>query len=85
MSHCLTQVFFKSRLLSESLEILIGFLAYLEPKLWLKSHKLVKNYTRTNADPGYIRPILYMAIIRQQIELESYSNPLQLGSLAVQN
>ena len=36
MSHFLAQVFFEPRLSSESLEPLIGLLAYLEPKLWLK-------------------------------------------------
>jgi len=30
-----------------------------------------KNCTLTNADPGYFTPILYIAITRQQIELES--------------
>jgi len=40
--HIWLKFFFKSRLSSESLESLIGFLAYLEPKLWLKKQKLVK-------------------------------------------
>jgi len=35
-------MFFESRLSSELLEPLIGLLAYLEPRLWLKHHKLVK-------------------------------------------
>jgi len=38
--------------------------------------KLVKNSNPTKADPGYIIPILYMAITRQQIELETCSSPL---------
>jgi len=33
---------------------LIGFLAYKEPKLWLKKQKLGKTFTPTNAGPGYI-------------------------------
>jgi len=34
--------FLESRLSSQFLELLIGFLAYLEPKLWLKNQTLVK-------------------------------------------
>jgi len=34
--------FFYFRVSSESLEPLVGFLAYLEPKLWIKKQKLVK-------------------------------------------
>jgi len=56
----LAQVFLESRLSSEALEPLIGFVAYLEPKLWLKQQKLVINSAPTNADPGYITPILYI-------------------------
>jgi len=41
-SHFLVRVFFGIRLPSESLEPLIGLLAYLVPKLWLKKQKLVK-------------------------------------------
>jgi len=41
--------FLETRLSSESLEPLIGFLAYLEPKSWIKKQKLVKNCTLTNA------------------------------------
>jgi len=37
-----TDHFLESRLSSESLEPLIGLLAYLEPKLWLKNQTLVK-------------------------------------------
>jgi len=66
-------VFLESTPSSESLEPLMGFgfLSYPEPKLWLKNQKLGKNSTPTNADPGYILPILYMAKTCQQIELES--------------
>jgi len=39
------KVFMESRLSSESLEPLIGFLAYLEPKLWLKNKNWKKLYT----------------------------------------
>ena len=37
------KVFFESRLSIGSLEPLIGFLAYLEPKLWLKNRVFDKN------------------------------------------
>jgi len=37
--------------------------------------KIGKNYTPTNANPGYIIP---MAITHQQIELESCLNPLKM-------
>jgi len=62
------KVLLESRLSPESVEALIGLLAYLEPKLWLKKHKLRKNYTRTNDDPGYIIPI---AITGGEIEFTS--------------
>jgi len=57
MSHFLAHVFLESRLSSESSEPLIGFIAYLEPKLWLKIKKMDKNSTATNVDPGYITPM----------------------------
>jgi len=38
----LAQRFLNSRLLSDSLEPLIGFLTHLEPKLWLKNSFLQK-------------------------------------------
>jgi len=41
------QVFVETRLSSESLEPLIGFLAYLEPKLCHKTQKVVKISTPT--------------------------------------
>ena len=45
------KVFLKTRLSSESLELLvIGYLAYLEPKLWIKNKKIGKNCTPTNAN-----------------------------------
>ena len=37
--------FLETRLSSESLEPLLGFLAYLEPKLWIRTRNLVKNCT----------------------------------------
>jgi len=37
--------FLETRRSSESLVPLIGFLTYLEPKLWIKIQKLVKNCT----------------------------------------
>jgi len=42
MSHFLAQDFLETRLQSMSLESLIGLLAYLEPKLWLKKPILDK-------------------------------------------
>jgi len=68
--------FLESRLSSESLEPFIGFLVYLDAKLWLKNKKSVKLSTPTNADPGYVTHIWYMVITPQRIELESCSNPL---------
>jgi len=41
MSHFSAEDFFLSRLSSESLELLIDFLAYLERKSWSKKQKLV--------------------------------------------
>ena len=41
-------------------------------KIMVLRQKVGKNSTSTKANPGYIIP---MAIILQQIELESYSNP----------
>jgi len=68
--------FWKLGLSYESLEPLIGFLTYLEPRLWPQNQKLVKRYRSTNVEPGYITPILDMTITRQQLELESCSGPL---------
>jgi len=36
--HFLAQEFLQTRLKSSPLETLIGLLAYLQPKLWLKKH-----------------------------------------------
>ena len=41
-SHFLAQVFLETRICSESLELLTGFLANLEPKLWLTKKFLTK-------------------------------------------
>ena len=67
----------ETRLSSESLEPLIGFLAYLEPKLWLKNTLFDKyiNFFRNVWFPSHGK--FWPAITRQQIELESYSNPLK--------
>ena len=67
--------FLETSLSSESLEPLIGFLAYLEPTLLPKQHKMFTNSTPTNANLGWITPIFYMAIIRRQNMLESCSSP----------
>jgi len=37
--------------------------------------KLGKNFGTHKPYPGWIAPIFYMAITRQQLELESCSNP----------
>ena len=42
-----------------------------------KNKKLVKIFTPTNANLGYITPISYKAINRQKLELESCSSPLK--------
>jgi len=69
--------FFETRLSSESSEPLIGFLTYLEPKLWHKNQEVVKISTPTNSTLGWITPSLYMAITRRQNRLESCSSPLK--------
>jgi len=54
MGHFFGSSFFGKKLSPEFLERLIGFLAYKEPKLWLKNQKLGKAFTPINAGPGYI-------------------------------
>jgi len=49
---------------------LIDLLAYLEPKLWAQKQHLLNISAPTNANLGWITPIFYMGITRQQIELE---------------
>ena len=65
MSYFLAQVFFKSRLSSESLEPLIGLLAYLEPKLWLKNlHHTCETWVYyTLVKPGYITHMRNLGIL----------------------
>jgi len=59
-----------------------GFLAYLEQKPWHKNQKLACISTPTSANPGYITSrLLYMAITRQQIELETCLNSLEMGNV----
>jgi len=69
----LAQVFLETRPKSGSLQPLIDFLPYLEPKLWAKKQNFA---APTNASLGWITPTFYMAITRQQIELESCSTRL---------
>jgi len=45
----LAKVFLETRLWSEFLQLLIGFLAFLEPKLWLKNKNLGKKSSPTKA------------------------------------
>jgi len=47
MSQLLAKVCLDTTLLSKSLEPLIGFVAFLVPKLWLKNKFLVKNKNPT--------------------------------------
>ena len=53
---------------SESLEPLIGFPAFLKPKVWLNNQNLGKKSSPTKGNLGHF-PI--KAITRQPIELES--------------
>ena len=58
-------LFLETRLSYESLEPLIGFLAYLDPNLCLKNQKVVKISTPTTTNLGCKTPCLYMAITRR--------------------
>jgi len=57
-------IFDETRLSYESLEPLIGFLAYLDEKLCQKEQKVVKNPTPKKGNQGGITPLLDMAITR---------------------
>jgi len=52
-------------------------LAYLEPKLWAKNQNLVKISAPRSPNLGWITSTFYMAITRQQLELERCSNTLK--------
>ena len=65
--------FFKTGLSSESLQPLIGFLVYLDPKLC--HQKVVKISTPTKGNLGWIMPSLDMAITCLQNRLECCSSP----------
>jgi len=52
---------YETRLSYESLEPLIGFLAYLDEKLCHKNQKVVKNPTSKKGNQGGITPLLDMA------------------------
>jgi len=47
-------------------------------KIMVQKTKIGKNSTRTKGNHGYFWP---MAIIRQQIEQETCSNPLKMGKV----
>ena len=64
-ANILAQVFLETWLSYEPLEPLIGFLAYLDPKLCHKKQKVVKISTPTNTNLGCKTPRLYMAITRR--------------------
>ena len=70
--------FYETRLSHESLEPLIGFLAYLDQNLCHKNQKVVKRSTPKRVTNGRITPCLYMAITRHKNRLESCSNPLKI-------
>jgi len=57
--------FYETRLSCESLESLIGFLAYLNEKLCHKNQKVVKNPTPNKDNQGGITPLLDTAITRR--------------------
>ena len=69
---------YETRLSQESLEPLIGFLAYLDGKLCHKNQKVVKNPTPKKGKQGGITPLLDMAITRCYNRLETSSNPLKI-------
>ena len=69
--------FYETRLSYESLEPLIGFLAYLDEKLCHKNLKVVKNPTPKKGNQGGIAPLLDMAITHRQNRLKSCLNPLK--------
>ena len=50
-------LFLETRSKSSSLEPLNGFLAYLEPKWWIKKQKLVKLWGGLHPNLGWITPI----------------------------
>jgi len=58
----LPKYFYETRLSYKSLELLIGFLAYLDEKLCHKHQKVVKNPTPKKGNQGGITPLLDMAI-----------------------
>jgi len=59
--------FLETRLSSESLKPLLGFLAYLNPKLCHENQKVVQLFTPSKTNLGWITPSWYMAITRRQI------------------
>jgi len=63
----------ETKLSTESLEPLIGFLAYLEPKLCHKNQQVVKISTSKNSNLGWITPSLHITITRRQIRLELFN------------
>jgi len=73
----LARIFLETRLKSASFEHLIGFPAYLEPKFWLRNPILDKNKNVAQKATWPFQTKLLPVITRQQIELESCSNPLK--------
>ena len=57
--------FYETRLSYESLEPLIGFLAYLDQILCHKNQKVVKISTPKEVTMGWITPCVFMAITRR--------------------
>ena len=77
MSQFFGSSFFETRLSSQSLEHLIGFLVYIWSQNYATKNKVVKIATPTNSNLGWITPSLSMAVIRRQNRLESCSNSLK--------
>ena len=59
-----SKYYYETRLSYESLEPLIGFLAYLDENLCHKNQKVVKNTTPKKGNQGGITTLLDMAITR---------------------
>jgi len=62
---CWRKYFLETRLSYELLEPLIGFLAYLDKKLYHENQKVVKISTPEKGSQGGITPLLYMDTTRR--------------------
>jgi len=75
------KVLLETRSKSASIEPLIDLLAYLKPKLWLKNpvFDLIQNLKKRHN--MLFQDKLWPVITRQQIELESWSNPVMTSGV----